>query len=706
MRMKKLVFSLLVAVVVLTSCREKEKPHNEEAVAPNQEVSLGILPYDGIAPEKQTLKLNVFVADVASNFSTDEQLAEKTKKRIIKGLEVKPSYSEINLVNKVDENTDVIIYGTVAKQTETKIDAQDVVIAYTINIVSANAKTGEIIQSISQTSDRSIEKTVAELSILNGDTYLQQARKYFEIRQFDDCIAVCNKALDNGVDKVAASTLCAESSIELGELDMAKKYLENTDAFNSEDKRSIYLTGKYYRLSKEYDNAINRLKSGIPEKIIGGVIEQNNEGVAEDILSNSISVSTTNDDDEKDIKYEKEVPAQEKVEELSESETPEVLDESNYQKKTEITAPDESPQESDIVEMEETEGVNKPDNDYPTTIKILEELAQTYFEMDNYQNAGRMVELLKANDLNNNIALLVSSKIETQKGDFQKAIDVLAEVKENSALLLERAKCKTELGLFESAQKDIEMAVKKNKITLEENKLMAKTYYGLKKYDEALIFCEASIAFHPTAEDYCLRGMIYSKINEVEEAAEDYRKAIDLEPSYKEAYYELGKLQFENNQFESAVSSLNKAEELGAHSVELYLVLAESYIQVKNFPAAINSLKEIEKKEPENKKMLEDMGIAYFGQESYSEATDYFAKRIGYKTSNPYLAMYHAMSLHFSHSYTNAISYYEQAVTLFNDSKEHKKWISFCKNAVKECKKERQDILSELDEIYIFPIDF
>ena len=150
MRMKKLVFSLLVAVVVLTSCREKEKPHNEEAVAPNQEVSLGILPYDGIAPEKQTLKLNVFVADVASNFSTDEQLAEKTKKRIIKGLEVKPSYSEINLVNKVDENTDVIIYGTVAKQTETKIDAQDVVIAYTINIVSANAKTGEIIQSISK----------------------------------------------------------------------------------------------------------------------------------------------------------------------------------------------------------------------------------------------------------------------------------------------------------------------------------------------------------------------------------------------------------------------------------------------------------------------------------------------------------------------------------------------------------------------------
>lgn len=705
--MKKLLLSLLIVVIVLTSCQEKEKDEtqSEEPTVTPKEVSLGILPYDGIVPEKQILKLNVFVADVASNFFTDDELAEKTKQRIIKGLEAKPLYNEINLVNKVDENTDVIIYGTVAKQTKTKIDAQDVIIAYTINIVSANAKTGGIIQSASQTSDRSIEKTVAELSILNGDTYLQQANKYFEIKQFDDCIAMCNKALENGVDKIAASTLCAASAIELGELDMAKEYLENASAFNSEDKRFIYLTGKYYRLVKEYDTAIHRLKAGIPEKIIGGAIEQNFEEVAADISSNSISVSTTNDDAEKDSGHEEDVSVQEKVEEPSENETPEFLAESNYLKKTELQTP-ESPQELDIVETEETTGINKPDSDHPTIIKILEELAQTYLEMDDYQNASRMVELLKANDLNNNVALFVSSKIEAQKGDFEKAIDVLAEVQENSALLLERAKCKIALGLFESAQKDIEMAVEKTKITLEENKLMAKTYYGLKKYDEALIFCEASIAFHPTAEDYCLRGMIHSKLNEVEKATEDYRKAIDLAPSYKEAYYELGKLQFENNQFGHAVSDLNKAEELGVHSVELYLALAESYIQVKNFPAAIAPLKEAEKIEPENERMLEDMGIAYFGQESYSEAADYFSKRIGYKTTNPYLAMYHAMSLHFSHSYIDAISYYEQAITLFNDSKQHKKWISFCKNAAKECKKERQEIISELDEIFVFPIDF
>ncbi len=657
--MKKILLSLLVAVFVFTSCKEKERPHSEEPAALKKEVSLGILPYNGIVPEKQILKLNVFVADVASNFSTDEELAEKTRKRIIKGLEVKPSYSEINIVNKVDENTDVIIYGTVTKQTKTKIDAQDVIIAYTINIVSANAKTGKIIQSMSQTSDRSIEKAVAELRILNGDTYLQQAKKYFELKQFDDCITVCNQAQENGADRIAVSKLCAESAIELGESGMAKKYLENINAFNSEDKPFIHLTGKYYRRAKEYDNAVNRLKSGIPEKIIREVVEQNFEEVAENISSNSISVSTANND-----------------------------------------------QELDMVETEETKGINESDSDYSTIIKILEELAKTYLEMDDYQNAIHVAELLQANDLNNNVALFVSAKIEAEKGNFQKAVDVLAKVKENSALLLERARCKIKLALFESAQKDIEAAIGKNKITLEENKLMAQTYYGLKKYDEALIFCDASIAFSPTAEDYCLRGMIYSKINEVEKATEDYNKAINLASSYKEAYYELGKLNFENNRFENAVSNLTKAEELGVNSVELYLALAESYIQMKDFPAAIYPLKNIEKIEPENKKMLEDMGIAYFGQESYSEANEYFLKRIGHQTTNPYLAMYHAMGLHFSDSYTDAISYYEQAITLFNGSKEHKKWISFCKSAVKECKKEKREILSELDEIYIFPIDF
>ena len=210
----------------------------------------------------------------------------------------------------------------------------------------------------------------------------------------------------------------------------------------------------------------------------------------------------------------------------------------------------------------------------------------------------------------------------------------------------------------------------------------------------------------PSVEDYCLRGMIYSKRNEVEKATENYNKAIHLMASYKEAYYELGKLNFENNQFENAASNLKKAEELGINSVELYLALAESYIQVKDFPAAIAPLKKIEKIEPENKKMLENMGIAYFGQEAYSEANEYFSKRIGHKTTNPYLAMYHAMSLHFSYSYTDAISSYEQALALFNDSKEHKEWISFCKDAVKECKKEKRDILSKIDNVYIFPIDF
>ena len=45
---------------------------------------------------------------------------------------------------------------------------------------------------------------------------------------------------------------------------------------------------------------------------------------------------------------------------------------------------------------------------------------------------------------------------------------------------------------------------------------------------------------------------------------------------------------------------------------------------------------------------------------------------LGSKT-NPYLAMYNAMSLHFSDSYSNAIPYYEQAISLFKDSKKYKK---------------------------------
>lgn len=705
--MKKIaLLSLLVFSIVTTSCGKKENKNIIKSVESKNEVPLTILPYDGSSIEKKTIKFNVYVSDVAVNFSVDEELSEKTKKRIIKGIELNPVFNEINLVDTVDENTDVIIYGTIAKQTKTKIDARDVIVAYTINIVSAYAKNGKIIQSKSQTSDRSVEKTVSELKILNGDAYLQQGEKYFELNQYSDCITSCNKAIEYGASKEEVLKLNAEAAIELGEISMVKKYLDAIDAFNSEEKCNIYLVGKYYRLAKEYENAVNKLQSGVSKEISRKISEKNYEEkntVAINDVTESIETSTT---DELTKNNETELPISENYEPKNKDEIENTS--FNFKQENDGTSSLDATQLDfvEIIDTEESTGLDKSSSEYTDEIKILEELALTYLEMNSYENASSIVKVIKANELNNTIALYVSSKIYSEQGDYQKAIGELNDIDDNSTLLLERARNKTELGMFESAQKDLLLAIGKNKISLEENKLYAEILYGLKEYDKALKYCDASVEFLPTAKDFYRRGLIFSRQNELEKAIEEFSKAEILDSSFKEAYYEHGKLFYENEQFDKAISFFIKSNDLGIDTVELYLFLAESYIQIKDFASSIIQLKKAEKLAPDNKRMLADMGISNLGQGFYSTANEYFEKRIGYKTTNPYLAMYNAISLHFSDSYTNAIPYYEQAIALFKESKKYKKWISFCETAIKECKKEKKNILSKTEDVFVFPITF
>ena len=122
--MKKIaLLSLLVFSIVTTSCGKKENKNIIKSVESTNEVPLTILPYDGSSIEKKTIKFNVYVSDVAVNFSVDEELSEKTKKRIIKGIELNPVFNEINLVDTVDENTDVIRLSEIIEQVDyAKVD--------------------------------------------------------------------------------------------------------------------------------------------------------------------------------------------------------------------------------------------------------------------------------------------------------------------------------------------------------------------------------------------------------------------------------------------------------------------------------------------------------------------------------------------------------------------------------------------------------
>jgi tetratricopeptide (TPR) repeat protein len=97
------------------------------------------------------------------------------------------------------------------------------------------------------------------------------------------------------------------------------------------------------------------------------------------------------------------------------------------------------------------------------------------------------------------------------------------------------------------------------------------TYHKLNQYEEAIEDYNKAIELNPkNAEAYNNRGNAHSELNKHEEAIEDFNKAIELDPKYAEAYNNRGNAYYELNKHEEAIEDFNKAIELNPNFAAAY----------------------------------------------------------------------------------------------------------------------------------------
>jgi len=70
---------------------------------------------------------------------------------------------------------------------------------------------------------------------------------------------------------------------------------------------------------------------------------------------------------------------------------------------------------------------------------------------------------------------------------------------------------------------------------------------------------------------YTCRGNIHGDSGGREQAINDFKKAISLNPRYAQAYYDLGSVYLNSGETEKAISNFKKAEELGLKEAKDYL---------------------------------------------------------------------------------------------------------------------------------------
>ena len=125
--------------------------------------------------------------------------------------------------------------------------------------------------------------------------------------------------------------------------------------------------------------------------------------------------------------------------------------------------------------------------------------------------------------------------------------------------------------------------------------------YKQQRYKDAEIFFTKAIELDPSyAEAYSNLGAIHSKFKNYKKAIELYKKAIELKPSYAGAYTNLGNALNKSYEYEEAVHYHNIAIKLAPNESNHYSNIASAYKNLGRFNRAISFYKKAIELNPNN----------------------------------------------------------------------------------------------------------
>lgn len=164
---------------------------------------------------------------------------------------------------------------------------------------------------------------------------------------------------------------------------------------------------------------------------------------------------------------------------------------------------------------------------------------------------------------------------------------------------------------------------------------------AMKLLDMAIQRCQNAIAIDPT--DYRpikLTGLAFNYKNENEEALKYFHKLTEVMPDTADAWYQIGRVHFNNRNFEKAVEYNSKAVELDPSFIPAVELLAFSYESLKDTANAILTYRKASELEPNNVSFLFNLGLIYNRKAAtasennenrlkyYAEAEELFGKAI------------------------------------------------------------------------------
>jgi tetratricopeptide (TPR) repeat protein len=151
---------------------------------------------------------------------------------------------------------------------------------------------------------------------------------------------------------------------------------------------------------------------------------------------------------------------------------------------------------------------------------------------------------------------------------------------------------------------------------------LSKTYLQQFKYEEAVDILHKLAEIQESKETWLQIGDTYTKIEYYEDAADAYRKAIELDTDYAEAYKQLGLMYYDQELYDKAIQPLEEAVKRFPDDEQLSKKLGKCYLRTGKLDSAIEQYKSLIAEQPQNTRAYMNLANAYSTLNNYQKAAE------------------------------------------------------------------------------------
>ena len=221
-------------------------------------------------------------------------------------------------------------------------------------------------------------------------------------------------------------------------------------------------------------------------------------------------------------------------------------------------------------------------------------LAKTYRLLNNDKKAKDiLINVISKYDKSYNAHKMLG-EIYEKEGGMRKAIDEYVKVLDlkpsDYVTYFKISTLLKELGKKDEAIQMLKILVKRKPELVEANKMLAKLLLEEKKYKQAITIYVQAIKYDPNdAQMYYDLGIAYSRMNEFSLAKECFKKAVEEDSNYYNAFYRLGQISLLYRDIESAEKYFLESI-YGETESKSYYQLAKIYMIKNNKPKAATNI--------------------------------------------------------------------------------------------------------------------